>query len=435
MKTILIPFVPLLLAFTSQPAFAQSEKSETDLKLENVVIISRHGVRAPTHDSPLMQEVTPDTWPAWPVKLGNLTPRGGELISLLGQYQRQTLVAEGVLAKKGCPKPGQVAIIADVDERTRKTGKAFATGLAPNCAITVHTQPDTSQPDPLFNPLKTGVCQLDKVSVADALLDRAGGSIAEFTESRQTAFNELERVLNFLQSSRCLMREKQDESCSLAKALPSALEISDDNVSLTGALSLASMITEIFLLQEAQGMPEPGWGRITDLTQWNTLLTLHNAQFFLLQRTPEIARPRATPLLDLVLTALTPHEQEIKVHGVTLPASLLFIAGHDTNLANLGGALELYWTLPGQPDNTPPGGELVFKRWHRLSDNSQWIQVSMVYQTLPQMRDKTPLTLESPPGEVALTLAECKDINEQGMCLLEDFAKIINESRIPACGL
>ncbi len=48
---------------------------------------------------------------------------------------------------------------------------------------------------------------------------------------------------------------------------------------------------------------------------------------------------------------------------MTLPTSVLFIAGHDTNLANLGGALELNWTLPGQPDNTPPGGELVFERW------------------------------------------------------------------------
>ncbi|MGL9664533.1 histidine-type phosphatase, partial [Escherichia coli] len=84
----------------------------------------------------LMQDVTPDAWPTWPVKLGWLTPRGGELIAYLGHYQRQRLVADGLLTKKGCPQPGQVAIIADVDERTRKTGEAFAAGLAPDCAIT-----------------------------------------------------------------------------------------------------------------------------------------------------------------------------------------------------------------------------------------------------------------------------------------------------------
>lgn len=352
MKAILIPFLSLLIPLTPQSAFAHSEP---ELKLESVVIVSRHGVRAPTKATQLMQDVTPDAWPTWPVKLGWLTPRGGELIAYLGHYQRQRLVADGLLTKKGCPQPGQVAIIADVDERTRKTGEAFAAGLAPDCAITVHTQADTSSPDPLFNPLKTGVCQLDNANVTDAILSRAGGSIADFTGHRQTAFRELERVLNFPQSNLCLNREKQDESCSLTQALPSELKVSADNVSLTGAVSLASMLTEIFLLQQAQGMPEPGWGRITDSHQWNTLLSLHNAQFYLLQRTPEVARSRATPLLDLIMAALTPHPPQKQAYGVTLPTSVLFIAGHDTNLANLGGALELNWTLPGQPDNTPPG--------------------------------------------------------------------------------
>ncbi|HFP1936607.1 TPA: AppA family phytase/histidine-type acid phosphatase [Escherichia coli] len=409
MKAILIPFLSLLIPLTPQSAFAQSEP---ELKLESVVIVSRHGVRAPTKATQLMQDVTPDAWPTWPVKLGWLTPRGGELIAYLGHYQRQCLVADGLLAKKGCPQPGQVAIIADVDERTRKTGEAFAAGLAPDCAITVHTQADTSSPDPLFNPLKTGVCQLDNANVTDAILSRAGGSIADFTGHRQTAFRELERVLNFSQSN-----------------------LSADNVSLTGAVSLASMLTEIFLLQQAQGMPEPGWGRITDSHQWNTLLSLHNAQFYLLQRTPEVARSRATPLLDLIMAALTPHPPQKQAYGVTLPTSVLFIAGHDTNLANLGGALELNWTLPGQPDNTPPGGELVFERWRRLSDNSQWIQVSLVFQTLQQMRDKTPLSLNTPPGEVKLTLAGCEERNAQGMCSLAGFTQIVNEARIPACSL
>ncbi|MGQ7113733.1 histidine-type phosphatase, partial [Escherichia sp. TWPC-MK] len=91
---------------------------------------------------------------------------------------------------------------------------------------------------------------------------------------------------------------------------------------------------------------------------------------------------------------VAPHPPQKQAYGVTLPTSVLFIAGHDTNLANLGGALELNWTLPGQPDNTPPGGELVFERWRRLSDNSQWIQVSLVFQTLQLMRDRMRQLLE-----------------------------------------
>lgn len=97
MKAILIPFLSLLIPLTPQSAFAHSEP---ELKLESVVIVSRHGVRAPTKATQLMQDVTPDAWPTWPVKLGWLTPRGGELIAYLGHYQRQRLVADGLLTKR-----------------------------------------------------------------------------------------------------------------------------------------------------------------------------------------------------------------------------------------------------------------------------------------------------------------------------------------------
>lgn len=97
MKAILIPFLSLLIPLTPKSAFAQNEP---ELKLESVVIVSRHGMRAPTKATQLMQDVTPDAWPTWPVKLGWLTPRGGELIAYLGHYQRQRLVADGLLAKR-----------------------------------------------------------------------------------------------------------------------------------------------------------------------------------------------------------------------------------------------------------------------------------------------------------------------------------------------
>lgn len=97
MKAILIPFLSLLIPLTPKSAFAQSEP---ELKLESVVIVSRHGVRAPTKATQLMQDVTPDAWPTWPVKLGWLTPRGGELIAYLGHYQRQRLVADSCWQKR-----------------------------------------------------------------------------------------------------------------------------------------------------------------------------------------------------------------------------------------------------------------------------------------------------------------------------------------------
>lgn len=423
--------IRIICLMTLLAAFPTRAEQNDGLQLQSVVIVSRHGVRAPTKLTPLMQNVTPDTWPQWSVPLGWLTPRGGELISLLGDYQRQRLISEGLINTAQCPSAKQVAVIADTDERTRKTGEAFISALAPHCALPVHVQQNLRQTDPLFNPLKTGHCQLDKPTVRAAILKQAGGSIEALNKQYQPAFTTLADVLNFRESPLC----QQEKRCTLPEALPSELEVSKRNVSFSGAWGLASTVSEIFLLQQAQGMADPGWGRIKNSEQWQQLLSLHNAQFDLLQRTPEVASSRATPLLDLIIATLTPGHAGKQMAGISLPTSLLFIAGHDTNLVNLGGALGMSWTLPGQPDNTPPGGELVFERWHRTTDNTDWIQVSLVYQTLQQMRNVTRLSMTTPPGKVPLTVKGCQETNSQGMCSLKSFTAVINTIRNPACAL
>ncbi|MEB0968031.1 AppA family phytase/histidine-type acid phosphatase [Citrobacter braakii] len=431
MNILIIRLLLFVLTFSS---YSLRAETSGEMKLERVVIVSRHGVRAPTKFTPIMKDVTPYQWPQWDVPLGWLTPRGGELVSELGQYQRLWFTSKGLLNNEECPSSGQVAVIADTDQRTRKTGEAFLAGLAPKCKILVHYQMDKEKADPLFNPVKMGKCSFNTLKVEKAILERAGGNIELYTQRYQPSFRTLENVLNFSYSEICKTTEKS-KKCTLPEALPSELKVTPDNVSLPGIWSLSSMLTEIFLLQEAQGMPQVAWGRITGDKEWRDLLSLHNAQFDLLQRTPEVARSRATPLLDIIETALLTNSATENRYGIKLPVSLLFIAGHDTNLANLSGALDLNWSLPGQPDNTPPGGELVFERWKRTSDNTDWVQVSFVYQTLRDMRDIQPLSLKKPAGKVDLKLIACKEKNIQGMCSLESFSKLIKEIRVPECAV
>jgi 4-phytase/acid phosphatase len=381
-----------------------------------------------------MKNVTPYQWPQWDVPLGWLTPRGGELVSELGQYQRLWFASKGLLNNQTCPPTGQVAVIADTDQRTRKTGEAFLAGLAPRCQIQVHYQKDDEKTDPLFNPVKMGKCSFDTLKVKKAILERAGGNIELYTMRYQPSFRTLETVLNFSQSEICKTTETS-EKCTLPGTLPSELKVTPDSVSLPGAWSLSSTLTEIFLLQEAQGIPQVAWGRITRDKEWKELLSLHNAQFDLLQRTPAVASTRATPLLDLINTALVKNDQTELNYGIKLPVSLLFIAGHDTNLANISGALGLTWSLPGQPDNTPPGGELVFERWNRASDNTDWVKVSFVYQTLKSMRDMQHFSMKNPPGKVDVEIAACDEKNIQGMCSIKSFSRLIEDIRVPECAV
>lgn len=89
-----------------------------------------------------------------PVKLGWLTPRGGELIAYLGHYQRQRLVADGLLAKRAARSLVRSRLLLMSTSVPVKQAKPSPPGWRPDCAITVHTCADTSSPDPLFNPLK-----------------------------------------------------------------------------------------------------------------------------------------------------------------------------------------------------------------------------------------------------------------------------------------
>lgn len=93
-------------------------------------------------------------WPAWPVAPGLLTPRGFYLVKATWELNRsRSPFTYGV-----CPKPEDVQIIADVDERTRKTAEALNEGLYPTCGYKVKVT--SSARSAIFSPLKAKVCRL-----------------------------------------------------------------------------------------------------------------------------------------------------------------------------------------------------------------------------------------------------------------------------------
>lgn len=53
--------IRIICVMTLLAAFPTRAEQNDGLQLQSVVIVSRHGVRAPTKLTPLMQNVTPDT--------------------------------------------------------------------------------------------------------------------------------------------------------------------------------------------------------------------------------------------------------------------------------------------------------------------------------------------------------------------------------------
>ncbi len=86
---------------------------------------------------------------------------------------------------------------------------------------------------------------------------------------------------------------------------------------------------------------------------------------------------------------------------------MLVLAGHDTNIENISGALDLSWLIDGRRDDTPPGGALVFEVWKSRSSGEYSVRTYYRSQTLDQMRNAAPLSLENPPRRVSVFVPGC----------------------------
>ncbi|MDE1011336.1 MAG: histidine-type phosphatase [Paraburkholderia fungorum] len=402
-------------------------------QLESVVIVSRHGVRSPTRTKPPLQQLSPQPWPAWSVPPGQLTQRGAVLVEQMGRYYGAWLREQHVLTADVCPAPGQVYAWADVDQRTRLTGDALLRGIAPGCGLTASHQVSLDKDDPVFHATESGACPLNPQQARLAIDARLGaGGLASLSSTYAATLGRMSEVLQFRSSPSCTQALRPDQ-CRF-EALPNRVRIDDSgrHMRLDGPLGIASTVSEVFLLEYAQGFTadQVAWGRISGATDWQRLLQAHNAQFDLMAKTPYLAQRKGTPLLADVTAAL-----EQASNGTHAPAGnrIYVLGAHDTNLANLAGMLQLDWTLPDQPDNTPPGGALVFSRWRDPATSAAYITVELVYQSLQQLRDQTALSLAVPPRRVPLAIPGCKDATHGNACRLQDFSRLVERSLATDC--
>lgn len=295
-------------------------------ELLSAVVVSRHGVRSPTQSSGTLQKWSPNGWPDWGVPRGYLTVRGFDLVRRTWDAERKN----PVFAHTSCPRPGEVKIIADVDERTIKTGEALSEGLYAGCGVPVEV---TAEPhSSLFSPLKAQVCAFENPRALEKRVS---------VQSRRTG-EQYGAVL-----------EKLSEITDSPLSAAVAAEAYPNKIKLIGPLYKASSIVEIFALEWGE-FPDrlPGWGRVTEKTLEEEFMPMRVAVFSSVNRDREVALYKGSALASAVLRAL---------EG---PEKYTFFIGHDTNLANLGAIFGLNWKVPGRAVNeNTPGGYLIFEKW------------------------------------------------------------------------
>lgn len=375
------------------------------LTVDRVVVMMRHGVRPPTKDPALPLSVTRQPWPRWPVKFGLLTPHGRAAIALLGQSDGAAFRAAGLLPASSCPTQGSVGIIADSDERTISTADAWAETLAPGCALPSDHPPQDVE-DPRFNALSAHPDALDPAA-AEAGVEAAIGKGGLTALDRQ-----YRPMLDRLNAILCPAKAAQ---CGVTQAPTGLIPAANGKrPKLTGALDVASTAAHVLLLEYADGKPasDIGWGRASakDVT---ALSEFHALEFRLLARPRAVASANLTGLMPAMLNVLEGAEGAVP--------RILMISGHDTNVANLGGLLDVHWRVPGFAQDDPaPGGAIMIERLHDGAGN-RFVRVSYRAQTLSGIRtlDKGAVV------RVAMPVPGCNARGEKGLCTLSQFVALM----------
>lgn len=389
---------------------------QAQMSLKYAVIVSRHGVRSPTQTAEQLSQYAADPWPDWGVAPGELTAHGHDLMKLFGAYDRAYFASRGLLPAAGCAAAKTVAFRADSGQRTLETAKALAEGMFPGCPPAVASGP-AGETDPLFNPIGAGAVHPDGAVAAAAILGRIGANPAVLPDLYRSEFDDMARVLAAPAKQAWLHA-------------PSAVTAGkgDALADLSGPLRTASTLSEVFLLEYANGLTgkDLAWGRL-DLAGVRRLMPLHEAYAELARRTPYGARARGSNLLSYIFNSIQQAES-----GKPGPAALV-IVGHDTNLSNLAGMMNISWLLPGYEPNDPvPGGALIFELWQDAASKHYSVRLSYTAQSLEQMNRALPLTNAAPPLRAPIFLPGCSSAAPDFACSFDDFRGAILAAVDPA---
>jgi 4-phytase/acid phosphatase len=391
------------------------------------VIVSRHGVRSPIAGHVSLSDYAAEPWPAWPVGPGYLTPRGAALAQLLGAYYREYYSSQGLLPANGCPPKDRLIAWADVDQRTLLTAQSLLEGMFPGCNFAPESAAGASA-DPLFHPTRAGVCRLDGARVRASVVAGLRGGLASLNRMYRAQIEELQSVLKCCQPAVCRAVGARSK-CTLHDLPNTMVTEASGGVHLSGPIAIGSTASEVFLLQYAQGFPDRdvGWGRASTPETIRPLMRLHGAEFDLMERTPYIAARQGSALLARILSTL---QRAVDRGGAEGPV-LTLLVGHDTNLANLGGMLELNWALPAYLENeTPPAGAMHFHLLRERQSKAYAVRVRYLAQTPDQMRSMTALSLGTPPNMAFVTSA-CA--TGDGTCEWSEFAQLASRAIDRSC--
>ena len=133
----------LIAAFCAQVVLGQSAQREDDGDLQAVIVLMRHGVRAPIESETRSNAYNAQAWPTWPTEPGVLTPHGCDALRRLAEFYRERYAT--LLQGNTCDH-SVFYVEANTTQRTIASAKAVLAGLSPQCKVEVHSTVSSFNP-------------------------------------------------------------------------------------------------------------------------------------------------------------------------------------------------------------------------------------------------------------------------------------------------
>lgn len=394
---------------------AQAIETLDNYTLEQVVVFSRHGLRAPlASPTSTLGKITPNQWPQWDTPASYLTTRGGVLESYFGHYFNEWLVDNKLLTENTCPSENEVYIYTNSLQRTIATGQYFTVGAFPGCIVPIIHKEKLGTMDPVFFPVISDDNPEFKQAAITSINQTAHAKgIEGLNQKLNNTYQDLSNIINYTQSTNCLA----DKQCDFTD-LPTKIIIEKGKEpGITGPLRTGTSIADAFILQYYEGAPlqDIAWGKIKNNKQFEQLVAIKEYYNTILFGSPVIAKQVAANLINYINQTFSE-----KNH-----TKFTFLVGHDSNVASLFSALKIKsYTLPDQFETTPIGGKVVFQKWRDNHSGEALMKIEYFYQSTDQIRNLTQLNRNNPPHKVTLAMENCPT-NTMGFCSFSTFKQII----------
>lgn len=400
---------------TSSPSV--SEVQDGDYELEEVVVLSRHNVRAPlsTKGSDLYKMTTHE-WIDWSSEASELSMRGGSLENEMGQYFRKYIQDKGLIQENDQPSSDAVRIYANSMQRTIATAQYFSSGLLPLADLKVEYHNEIGTMDPVFNPQLTFVSDSFKEQALQEIGEMGGKDGLDGIEKNlEDNYKLLADVLDLKDSE--YAKENDYESFPLDD-LELKFELNKEPA-LSGSLKKATSAADALVLQyyEGQDAKKAAFGKDLSQEDWGKISKIKDVYGDVLFTAPTVAKTIANPLLKEIKSELSNSNRKFS-----------FLCGHDSNIGSVLAALDVETNeLPNAIEKkTPIGSKVVMEKW-KNNEGKEFVTLKMVYLSVDQLRNLQVIDLENPPMVYDLSLKGLSK-NDDGMYKLEDVMQRFDDS-------